>query len=98
MTRNPRALHEKLSWSEYRTILQHFSNRVDDLDEGDKRALRRLPFYEATHGGHVSLDSQSVCVVPIDVPRDGMEVLQNVGVVFFYKLVESLCSLQISGV
>ena len=84
-TRNPSSLHGKLSSFECRTILEHLSNSVKDLDEGDILALRKLPLYEATHGGQVSLDNKSVCVVPVEVPNDGMEVLENVGDFIFLK-------------
>ena len=85
ITRNPSSLHGKLSSIECCTILEHFSNSVKDLDERDIQALRRLPLYEATHGGRVTLDNKSVCVVPIEVPHDGMKVLENVGDFLFLK-------------
>ncbi|CAH3193171.1 unnamed protein product [Porites evermanni] len=85
IARNTSSLHGKLSSIECRTILEHFSNSVKDLDEGDILALRKLPLYEATHGGQVSLDNKSVCVVPVEVPHDGMEVLESVGDFIFLK-------------
>ena len=85
ITRNPSSLHGKLSSIECCTILEHFSNSVKDLDERDIQALRRLPFYEATHGGRVTLDNKSVCVVPTEVPHDGMKVLEDVGDFIFLK-------------
>ena len=85
IARNTSSLHGKLSSIECRTILEHFSNSVKDLDEGDTIALRKLPLYEATHGGQVSLDNKSVCVVPVEVPHDGMGVLESVGDFIFLK-------------
>ena len=85
IARNTSSLHGKLSSIECRTILEHFSNSVKDLDEGDIIALRKLPLYEATHGGQVSLDNKSVCVVPVEVPHDGMGVLESVGDFIFLK-------------
>ena len=38
IARNPNSLHGNLSSDECRTILEHFSNSVKDLEEGDKLA------------------------------------------------------------
>ena len=94
MTRNPYSLHGKLKASECRTILEYFSKNVKDLSEGDKRPLRRLPFYQAIHGGLMSVDDNRVCVVPIDVPRKGMEVLEGMSDVVFLTSWSCLPKLQ----
>ena len=94
MTRNPHSLHGKLKATECRTILEYFSKNVKDLSEGDKRPLRRLPFYQAIHGRLLSVDGDSVCVVPIDVPRKGMEVLESVSDVVFLTCWPGLSELQ----
>ena len=83
MTTNPHSLHGKLRTRECLTILEYFSNSVEQLQERDKNTLRRLPFYQATHGGLVSLNSKSVCVVPIEMPRKELEVLELQGDVVF---------------
>ena len=85
IARNPNSLRGNLSSEECRTILEHFSNSVKDLEEGDKLALRKLPLYETTDGGQVNLESKSVCVVPVEVPHDGMDVLGNESDVIFLK-------------
>ena len=73
MSRNPQALEGKLKPVECRLILQYFSNNVESLQERDKNTLRRLPFYQATHGGLISLDKEMVCVLPSDIPRKEMD-------------------------
>ena len=73
MSTNPQALEGKLKPGECRIILQYFSNNVDSLQQRDKNTLRRLPFYQATHGGLISLDKESVCVLPGDIPRKEMD-------------------------
>ena len=85
MGKNSHALEGKLRASEGETILHYFSNSLELLHEGDKTALRRLPFYQATHGGLVSVDSHKVCVVPIEIPRDGMDKLEGKDDVVFLK-------------
>ncbi|KAJ7380170.1 hypothetical protein OS493_010881 [Desmophyllum pertusum] len=75
MTTNPQALEGKLETSECRTILQYFSDNVASLQESDKNIVRRLPFYQATHGGLVSANSKRVCALPIGIPRKEMEEL-----------------------
>ena len=94
MTRDTHSLHGKLKATECRTILGYFSKNVKDLSEGDKRPLKRLPFYEAIHGGLLSIDDNSVCVVPVDVPSKGMEVLERVSDVVFLKWWYGLSDLQ----
>ena len=94
MTRDTHSLHGKLKATECRTILGYFSKNVKDLSEGDKRPLKRLPFYEAIHGGLLSIDDNSVCVVPVDVPGKGMEVLESVSDVVFLKSWYGLSDLQ----
>ena len=94
MTRDTHSLRGKLKATECRTILGYFSKNVKDLSEGDKRPLKRLPFYEAIHGGLFSIDDNSVCVVPVDVPGKGMEVLESVSDVVFLKWWYGLSDLQ----
>ena len=94
MTRDTHSLHGKLKATECRTILGYFSKNGKDLSEGDKRPLKRLPFYEAIHGGLLSIDDNSVCVVPVDVPSKGMEVLESVSDVVFLKWWYGLSDLQ----
>ena len=73
MSTNPQALEGKLKPGECRAILQYFSNNVESLQDRDKNTLRRLPFYQATHGGLISLDKERVCVLPSDIPRKEMD-------------------------
>ncbi|KAL9966873.1 hypothetical protein ACROYT_G025009 [Oculina patagonica] len=73
MTTNPQALDGKLTSYECRIILQYFSDNVASLQERDKKTLRRLPFYQATHGGLITLNSERVCVLTADIPRGEMD-------------------------
>ena len=83
MKTHPHTLEGKLTTSECKNILQYFSSNVGNLRDGDKDILRRLPFYQATHGGLISVKSQRVCALPIDIPRKEMEELGlRLGVVF----------------
>lgn len=77
MVVDPESLEGKLQSSGCNEILQFFSDTVDTLEESDKSTLRGLPFYEATHGGQVRLNGRKVCLVPIDIPLDGMNHLEN---------------------
>jgi len=93
MSTNPQALEGKLNPRECRTILQYFSNNVESLQEHDKNTLRRLPFYQATHGGLISLDKESVCVLPSDIPREEMKEFGRRLNVIFLETWSSLSSL-----
>ena len=72
---NPQALEGKLKNTQSKTILEYFSNNVENLEERDKEVLRRLPFYQATHGGLISINGTKVCALPVGIPRKEMEEL-----------------------
>ncbi|KAJ7380152.1 hypothetical protein OS493_010863 [Desmophyllum pertusum] len=80
--------HDATSWSlvealRMLSLAEYFSGNVESLQERDKNTLRRLPFYQATHGGLISLNSESVCVLPFDIPRKEMDDFgRRVNVVF----------------
>ena len=93
MKAHTQSLEGKLNSFECTTILQYFSVSVTHLQESDKRTLRHLPFYEATHGGLVRLNRDKVCVVPIDIPRSGMDVFEKQLDVVFLKSRERLTPL-----
>ena len=75
MTTCPQALEGKLRTSECDSILQYFSSNVASLGESHKNILRRLPFYQATHLGLISVNNKRVCALPIGIPREEMEEL-----------------------
>ena len=93
MSTNPQALQGKLTPGECHTILQYFSNNVGSLQERDKNTLRRLPFYQATHGGLVSLDKENVCVLPSNIPRKEMDEFGRRLKVIFLETRPNLSSL-----
>ena len=77
------SLRGRLEPQDCRTILEYFSKSVSCLGNGDRTTLRRLPFYQATHGGLICLDERKVCVLPIGIPRKEVSVLERaLGVVF----------------
>ncbi|KAJ7380148.1 hypothetical protein OS493_010859 [Desmophyllum pertusum] len=88
MTTNPQALEGKFKTSEScLTILQYFSGNVKSLEECDKNTLRRLPFYQAANVGFISLNNESVCVLPNDIPRKEMDEFgRRLNVVFLETL------------
>ena len=75
MKTNPRALEGKLDKTQCKTILEYLSNNVEKLQESEKSVLRRLPFYQATHGSLISVNSTKVCVLPFGIPLEEMEEL-----------------------
>ena len=93
MSTNPQALEGKLKPLECHTILQYFSDNVESLQERDKNTLRRLPFYQATHGGLISLDQERVCLLPRDIPREEMDDFGRQLNVIFLETWASLSSL-----
>ena len=93
MTAHTQSLEGRLTSCECTTILQYFSDSVTHLQESDKNTLRQLPFYEATHGGLVRVNTSKVYVVPIDIPRSGMDVFESQVDVVFLKSWERLTPL-----
>ena len=74
----------RLEAADCRLILKYFSGNVRSLQPADKRKLKKLPFYLATHGGFIHLDQHGkVCVLPIGIPRAEIDVLEHaLGTVF----------------
>lgn len=93
MKSDPHSLRGRLEPSDCITILEYFSRSVNCLREADRTILRRLPFYEATHGGLISLDNHEVCVLPNDIPQMGIDVLERELQVLFLKSWQSLSEL-----
>ena len=69
---------KRLDSKDCKAILEYFSRSVACLHEADKRKLKKLPFFLATHGGFVPLDSdRRVCVLPVGIPRKEIENLER---------------------
>ena len=95
MTIQPNCLTDKLSPDDCRTLLKYFSDNVDTLKStnAEREVLRRLPFYLATHGNLISLDSKTIRLLPSGIPRDGISMLQREVNVLFLECVEGLSNL-----
>ena len=69
---------KRLDSKDSKAILEYFSRSVACLHEADKSKLKTLPFFLATHGGFVPLDSdRRVCVLPVGIPRKEIEKLER---------------------
>ena len=69
---------KRLDSKDCKAILEYFSRSVACLHEADKSKLKKLPFFLATHGGFVPLDSdRRVCVLPVGIPRKEIENLER---------------------
>ncbi|KAJ7350103.1 hypothetical protein OS493_038436 [Desmophyllum pertusum] len=90
MNLDPHSIRVKLDPSDCTAILEYFSRNVSCLQDADKSIVRKLPFYLATHGGFIRLDDAKVCVLPIGIPRNEIDVLESELSVIF---VESWLSL-----
>ena len=75
LKKHPNAFEDKLKLLECHNVLKCFSDSVNRLKERDKPTLKRLPFYQATHGRLISVGGTAVCVLPNDVPRKEMDAL-----------------------
>jgi len=93
MELDPHSLGGRLEPSDCNTILEYFSRSVKCLGEADRTILRRLPFYEATHGGLITLDDRQVCVLPNEIPQEGIDVLEHELDVVFLKSWQNLVEL-----
>ena len=71
-------LPQRLDSAERRAILVYFSRSVSSLQDEDRSRLRKLPFYQATHGGFIALDGdRQVCVLPAGIPREEIDKLEH---------------------
>ena len=77
MALESQSLEGRLEPQECITILEYFSRSVRCLRGDDRATLRRLPFYLATHGGLIRLNDRRVYVLPIGIPRNGIDVLEG---------------------
>ena len=69
---------KRLDSKDCKAILEYFSRSVACLHEADKSKLKKLPFFLATHGSLVPLDSdRRVCVLPVGIPRKEIENLER---------------------
>ena len=101
MATNLDAIEGKLTRPECHDILAYFSRNVKRLQERDKLALMKLPFYQTTHGGLTSAWCETICVLPHGIPREEIEELgSRLNVVFLeerksllplYKFLEFKC-------
>ena len=77
MESDEQSLEGKLEPQECLTVLEYFSRSERLLGDDDRVTLRRLPFYLATHGGLIRLNDRKVYVLPVGIPRDGIDVLES---------------------
>ena len=89
----PQSLEGRLNTSECITILEYFSKSVKRLGENEREALRRLSFYPATQGGLIRLSDRKICVLPAEIPRDEIDVLENELDIVFLEFQTSISEL-----
>ena len=84
----------RLEAADCRVILEYFSRTVRSLQPADKSRLKKLPFFLATRGGFIHLDQHNkVCVLPIGIPREEIDVLEHALGTVFLESWSSLSSL-----
>lgn len=75
-------------------VLEYFTRTARALQTADKSKRKALPFYLATHGGFINLDQHDqVCVLPIDIPRKEINVLERALDIVFLQSWPGLLSL-----
>ncbi|KAL9966853.1 hypothetical protein ACROYT_G024983 [Oculina patagonica] len=93
MQSDVQSLRGKLEPQDCTIILEYFSKSVSCLRDADRIILRRLPFYQATHGGLIRLDDRRVCVLPIGIPRKEIDLLERELRVVFLESLHGLTEL-----
>ena len=89
----PQSLEGRLNTSECITILEYFSKSVKRLGENEREALGRLSFYPTTQGGLIRLSDRKICVLPTEIPRDEIDVLENELDIVFLEFQTSISEL-----
>ena len=64
MERNPYSFENKLQASDALVLLGYLSRNTENLSEGDKETLRKLPFYPTASGGLAKIEGNQVFLLP----------------------------------
>ena len=86
-------LDGKLRPQDATTVLEYFSRNVQGLTDVDKGTLRKLPFYPTTRGGLSKLDDSEPSIIPDELPKEGMDVVESSLGCLFLKPRQSLSPL-----
>ena len=73
---DPLSLGGKLKSSDATVVLQYFSCNIDSLTDDHKHTLKKLPFFQRACGGLAKLDDRKGFILPIEVPKDEMGVVE----------------------
>ena len=80
---NPATLSGRLKSTEAESILGYFSRSIKDLVDDDKETLRKLPFFPVAGGRLGEVQDRDVFVLPGEIPKDEMDVVESrVGCLF----------------
>ena len=74
---NAHSLEGQLKYSEAINVLDYFSDNINALEDVDKETLMKLPFFPAASGGLGKLVDKDVFVLPGEIPKEGMEVVES---------------------
>ena len=70
-------LDGKLQYPDATIVLEYFSRSVESLTDVDKGTLRKLPFYPTTRGGLAKLHDSEPSIIPDELPKEGMDVVES---------------------
>ena len=73
----PLYLEEKLQPADATVVLEYFNRNAQSLTDIDKETLRKLPFYPTSRGGLVKLEDSKTCVIPDELPKEDMDVIES---------------------
>ena len=90
---NPHYLEGKLQRSDAIVVLEYFSRNVQSLTDVDKGTLRKLPFYPTTRRFLAKLEDTKPCIIPDELPKEEIGVVESILDCLFLKSVPSLSEL-----
>ena len=86
-------LDGKLQSPDATIVLEYFSRNVESLTDVDKGTLRKLPFYPTKRGVLAKLHDSEPSIIPDELPKEGMDVVESSLGCLFLKSHESLSAL-----
>ena len=90
---NSHAFHDKMKPSDAVVVVDYLSRNTESLTKIDKETLRKLPFYPTASGGLANLEGDKVFLLPPDIPKNDLHVVESILKCLFLESRRSLIDL-----
>ena len=90
---NSHSFDEKIKPSDAVVVVDYLSSNTESLTAIDKETLRKLPFYPTASGGLANLEGDKVFVLPPEIPKNEIRVVESILNCLFLDSLRSLIDL-----